>query len=587
MVDEEQQPGVAAASPSEPTVTPGRTDSTRTEKHNKTTSEVSESEAAASLDLAENNLFRFFRDGISSSSWTVFDRWDRIRVAYVGTHISNMSHLINLDRQRPQHLIYPHPEIRPPLPWKPDDNSQGRGIEVDIRRDVSCFPAKGIRDDLVNAFFEKINPYFPVVEEAEFRARYADLENKPPPLILLHAVLLAGAHVSRHPTVTQSRHAVKMAIFRQAKYVFDVRHETDRMNLVQAALLFTWHLQNGDSSSSNSYYWLGVACRIAFGLGMHRDLLQDPLNLDRMPLSDRRMWRRVWWTLFQAEIMSALEHGRPCMIRLNDFDQSPLTVHDLTEVSGTINSRIDFDYCGRNIELCHIALEVLELSAPRAPLQGLESSTTLLNSRLVSWMLNLAPSSNEDSFAGLNLRLHYHTVVIHLCRVIAKDLSSSADIDHEGTRRIAADSASAIISCLEAVHTNLMTAQCHFPAVTAVTAAAIHISKEIQKALRDVHTMSAVNQLQLLDRACSAAGHLSSYWPNAAGVQKVFKSLLEQFTGALRSIQEGHGCNEILFEDEITRLNWIDLLEPPWQMEYTPDVSQNNWNSSIFGLDRY
>lgn len=541
----------------------------------------SETEVTVSLDLAENSLLRFVRDGVPSSAWNVFDPRDRMRVAYVGTHTSNLSHLVNLDQQRPQYLIYPHPEIHPPHPWKPEAARREAGD--DIRRDVNHFPVKHIRDNLVDSFFEKISPYFPVVDEADFRERYyVDLENKPPNL-LVDAVLLAGAHVSCHPDVVPKRYAMKMAIFRRAEHLFNIRHENDRMNLVQAALLFTWHLQNSDTTSSNNYYWLGVACRIAFGLGAHRDLLTDPLSLGRMPLSDRRLWRRVWWTLFQAEVMSALEHGRPSMIRLNDFDQSPLAIDDLIEVSGAKNNRIDFEYCTRNIELCHIALEVAELSAPRAPVEGRrEAATTLLIDRLVSWMLRLHPTTSErDSFAGLNLRLHYHMVVLHLYRVIASD---DGPRDEE-IRRTASISANSIVSCLEILHSSGTTAQCHFTAVTALTSAAINVSKEVQQSLRDAHTMSAINQMQVLDRACVAASHLSKYWPNTEGIRKVFRSLLEQFTGALSSMQDGHrsGSNEMIFADEMSRLNWIDLLAPPSQIGYS-SPSDPNSDPWIFGL---
>jgi transcriptional regulatory protein AMDR len=52
---------------------------------------------------------------------------------------------------------------------------------------------KEVRDALVESFFNDINPGFPVVDEAEFRMQYED-KDSPPPLLLFHAVLLAGAH---------------------------------------------------------------------------------------------------------------------------------------------------------------------------------------------------------------------------------------------------------------------------------------------------------------------------------------------------------------------------------------------------------
>lgn len=44
---------------------------------------------ALSINIAENGLLRFFRDGLPSSSWGVFDMPDNVRVTYMGTHIGD------------------------------------------------------------------------------------------------------------------------------------------------------------------------------------------------------------------------------------------------------------------------------------------------------------------------------------------------------------------------------------------------------------------------------------------------------------------------------------------------------------------
>jgi transcriptional regulatory protein AMDR len=506
---------------------------------------------ALSLEIAENGLFRFFKDGISPASWSVFDDQDQMRVVYVGTNISNMSHLIQLDRPSPSFLIYPYPQIRP-LPSASQSNVH------DALQDINSFPAKEIRDEFIDAFFAKINPYFPVVDETDFRARYGNPESRPS-LLLLHGILLAGAHVTSHPRAIQARHFIKAVLFRRAKSVFDMRHETDRVNLVQAALLFTWYLQNGDTASANSYFWLGVGCRIAFGIGMHRNVLTDPPGPDRMPLSDRRCWRRVWWTLFTTEVLSALEHGRPCMIRHDDFDQAPLTMEDFREVDGEINPRIDVEYCMRNIELCHIALEVIGLSAPRADPSSMDKCIAPLHARLATWILTVKTGTG---FSALNLRLHYHTIVIHLSRILTAD---------EESRQVATSATRAIISIFESLQTNNLISRCHFTAATALTAAAIQIAKEIQRALTTASPIVVVNDLDLLNRVCVVAGHLSTYWPTVEGVRKVFQGLVDRFSAVL-------GAHEDVPID-MEYVNWADILgDDAWR----ESDEMNRWES-FFG----
>jgi len=80
---------------------------------------------------------------------------------------------------------------------------------------------KEVRDALVESFFNDINPGFPVVDEAEFRMQYED-KDSPPPLLLYHAVLLAGAHACQHRKVVESRPIVKAVMFRRAKTLFDL-----------------------------------------------------------------------------------------------------------------------------------------------------------------------------------------------------------------------------------------------------------------------------------------------------------------------------------------------------------------------------
>jgi hypothetical protein len=75
--------------------------------------------------MARDSLDQFFLNGIGAENWEVFEHRELMRLAYVGTNASNLSHLINLDPQRqsgqrfavPLHL--PHPHIHPITPWQP------------------------------------------------------------------------------------------------------------------------------------------------------------------------------------------------------------------------------------------------------------------------------------------------------------------------------------------------------------------------------------------------------------------------------------------------------------------------------------
>lgn len=94
--------------------------------------------------------------------------------------------------------------------------------------------------------------------------------------------------------IVPARATVTATLFRRAKTLFDLRHENTRVALVQAALLFTWHVENSDTITCNAYHWVGVATRIALGLGMHRDLSARAQNT-LMPSGDKEVYRKLWY----------------------------------------------------------------------------------------------------------------------------------------------------------------------------------------------------------------------------------------------------------------------------------------------------
>jgi transcriptional regulatory protein AMDR len=524
-------------------------------------------EVSRSPCYTQDSLSQFFHKGVWSSAWAEFDDYERLRLAYIGTPASNFAHLVNLNQRGQRFLTYPHPRIHPHLPWKPNpQNYLNKAPSLDSVRQLSSFPAKEIRDELVEAFFEKIHPYFPVLDEASFRVGYNDPTN-PPPLILFQAVLLAGAHVCNHPKVVDSRQSVKSILYHRTKLLFDMRYENNRLYLVQAALLLTWYLEDADSVSLNSYYWVGVACRIGFGIGLHRNMLNDPNTPDRMPFSDRRLYRRVWWVLYQVEVMSALEHGRPSMIHRDDFDQPPLEPNDFCEVNGQINQKVDFEYCSKNIELCDMILDILRATSPGAILRGECPDLESLNASLVKWAISVPPGNN---FPSLQLQLHYQTVILHLHRLFLDGVDRMAMSPDSGDQCNAA--AQAILSIFEALIRLGVLQQCYFPSVMALIAAGVNISRGIERLVDRGSKLLSLNAIRNLETVVQAAGLLKQSWPNAEGVEKLFRILVDRYKDCLHREQYSQDapattdfCNfdweaMLLFDPQpgLPDLDWMD-----------------------------
>lgn len=219
-----------------------------------------------------------------------------VRAIYVGHDVSNMSFLLR--QQRGDEISY----------HVAGNEIPRRRLEIghdQFLQDALTLPEKPLADELVEAYFKHINPGYPLVEEELFMSQYRNRDpTNPPPVLLLQAILLCGVHVSRD---SPEREELKNVLYRRCKWLFDNRIERNRDILVQAALLLTWHSDVlDDDVAANAHYWVGVAARIATGLGMHR----DPLS-NKFVATDRRTWRRVWWILVQYDVLISLSYGRP------------------------------------------------------------------------------------------------------------------------------------------------------------------------------------------------------------------------------------------------------------------------------------
>lgn len=220
-----------------------------------------------------------------------------VRAIYVGHELSNMSFLIRQQREQDDDVYH--------FAGNEIPRRQLRTGHDQLLMDALTLPEQALADELVHAYFSHINPGYPIIEEEHFMTQYRNRDPAdPPPVLLLQTILLVGAHVTRPKP---ERDALKEIFFRRAKWLFDSRIERNRDTMVQAALLLTWHSDSADDDvAANAHYWVGVAARIATGLGMHR----NPVSSSFVS-RDRRMWRRLWYILIQFDVMVSLSYGRP------------------------------------------------------------------------------------------------------------------------------------------------------------------------------------------------------------------------------------------------------------------------------------
>ncbi|KAH8428076.1 uncharacterized protein LDX57_005781 [Aspergillus melleus] len=428
-----------------------------------------------------------------------------VRAIYVGHELSNMSFLIRQQREQDDNVYH--------FAGNEIPRRQLRTGHDQLLMDALTLPEQALADELVHAYFSHINPGYPIIEEDHFMTQYRNRDPAdPPPVLLLQTILLAGAHVTRPKP---ERDVLKEIFFRRAKWLFDSRIERNRDIMVQAALLLTWHSDSADDDvAANAHYWVGVAARIATGLGMHR----NPVSSSFVS-RDRRMWRRLWYILVQFDVMVSLSYGRPQAINLEDSDVSPLTHSDF-EGCG---SRVQSEYVIHFSELCTmISYIVRERFGLRVSAERRKAALQEADEALANWSLKLPDNlrlraSDMDPWSAM-LHLTYNNFLILLHRPHPRASAYSDDYGPHDAE-ICSAAAGVIASIFEELRLNDRLKFLWYSGVHTLFTAMIQVRVE----LRFSNPVLAINALRRFDSASYSLRELASYWSHANTILRLFE----------------------------------------------------------------
>lgn len=202
-------------------------------------------------------------------------------------------------------------------------------LEILKLRGAFLLPGTELAHDLIELYFEHVHPLMPVINRTEFMRKFNDPDDSPP-LMLLQAVLLCGSRVLNNPLLFDNKGLSDLAsltFFRRAKALYETNYESDPVSIVQTVLLIGLYWEGPEDVTRNSYYWTRVGVGLAQGFGFHRDISLSPA----LSSSEKKIWRRIWWCLFEKDRNVAIAFGRPATIDLTDCDVPMLTMDDFDE----------------------------------------------------------------------------------------------------------------------------------------------------------------------------------------------------------------------------------------------------------------
>lgn len=183
-------------------------------------------------------------------------------------------------------------------------------------------PNRQIADIMIDAYFKLFHLNYPIIHEPTFRAQFSEIIPRPhgdPWLVLAYVVAAIGVWSS-----AKTSDNLDLTLFAQARSILSFNFlELGNLTLVQALTLTSNYQQKRDRPNS-AYNFLGLAVRMAMGLGLHKEFQGwniSPLNME--------IRRRVWWSLCVFDCGATITFSRPLTWPFDGVEVSlPRNVHD-------------------------------------------------------------------------------------------------------------------------------------------------------------------------------------------------------------------------------------------------------------------
>ncbi|KEY71193.1 hypothetical protein S7711_02304 [Stachybotrys chartarum IBT 7711] len=434
------------------------------------------------------------------------------RNCYVGTEVSNFNYLVRQSSIRAgndESFHFANRQFHPSL------------TSYNLHRmppDVLQRPEKSLADELIKAYFDEINRGWPIIDEEDFMVKYGgqDLHNPMPPQ-LLNAVFLVGAHVLA--THDKSMKARQAEFFRRAKTIIDFRFEQDRISHIQAAVLLSWYSDGQEEIMANAWHWIGVACRIGLGMGLHRDTTPS-----RLVQVSKRTWTRLWWVLFQLDTMIASAYGRPQALNLDEADVPEL---DVAHFEGVPNAETDFVI--QHTRLCVILSKVTKKRwALRTSVASQVEATRQADDALAHFLAQLPPKLKATASCTnvwqATLHLTYNNILILLHRPPPKQTSQGSPINVVSDASICGDAALVMTSVFESLLCQGLLSRLWLNGVHDLFTAIVHATN----ALNSSNPVVATKSFRMFDSLLAALRGLSRHWQFAASLLSLFEKRLSR-----------------------------------------------------------
>ncbi|OAL43336.1 hypothetical protein IQ07DRAFT_580289 [Pyrenochaeta sp. DS3sAY3a] len=178
-------------------------------------------------------------------------------------------------------------------------------------------PRPPMLEALQDSFFQFMWPFYHVVDRN-------DASGPGSSILLQQAICLAGASMRQDPSTME----FVRSQYGKIKTLIHLNYETDHLALLKTLCLLVCYspLPSNQITLDGPWHWIGVAIRLAYQLGLHRQSTYDREE-------DPGCLRRIFWFLVNSDRLAACCWGRPLTLQPQDHDVQNISISDFAEAS--------------------------------------------------------------------------------------------------------------------------------------------------------------------------------------------------------------------------------------------------------------
>ncbi|KAJ5431376.1 hypothetical protein N7445_009108 [Penicillium cf. griseofulvum] len=241
--------------------------------------------------------------------------------------------------------------------------------------EVPNLPDPDLQQTFAETYWEYCYTWCPVLDRATLSE---ELARSP---LLVNALAVVGSHI-KPPMIP---HDGPAGYYERARTRFYNDEEADVMTSLKAISLFYWWSPRPPTilHRHSSWWWTSVVIRHCQQLGVHREPAHNHPLRQQINLSLRR---RIWWTAFARERLTALCQSKPCVIDPQDCTLSEPTLEDFPQDTDKTKAEV-FIYW---VRLCGIIGKIAKFLA-RSSDAGSSAFPASLARDLIGWVQSLPP----------------------------------------------------------------------------------------------------------------------------------------------------------------------------------------------------